>query len=236
MLKGVDPRDRRSLYRSAAPLPEGAKRILYIPRFGSAPVDPEVAAHTAAFARLLSDLGHDLREGEVFLDLDAMAQIWRAVSRAGVAWLMRENPDYERLAGASALAMAAEGREVTGADYIAALEEVAAMRRTCAELFETIDLVLTPTAAALPWPAATPYPDRIDGKPAGPRDHAIFTGWVNISGVPAISLPIGVSRSGLPIGAQLASSFGADDFLLAFAREASAAAPPPPLPDFEAVS
>ena len=34
-------------------------------------------------------------------------------------------------------------------------------------------------------------PTTIDGRPAGPRDHAIFTGWVNIAGVPAISLPIG---------------------------------------------
>jgi aspartyl-tRNA(Asn)/glutamyl-tRNA(Gln) amidotransferase subunit A len=108
------------------------------------------------------------------------------------------------------------------------------MRRLVAELFEGVDLVLTPTAAALPWPAETPYPDRIDGRPAGPRDHAIFTGWVNIAGVPAVNLPIGVSRSGLPIGAHLVAAFGADEQLLAFAREVSGAIPPPPLPGLEA--
>jgi aspartyl-tRNA(Asn)/glutamyl-tRNA(Gln) amidotransferase subunit A len=95
-------------------------------------------------------------------------------------------------------------------------------------------LVLTPTAAALPWPAETPYPDRIDGKSAGPRDHAIFTGWVNIAGVPALNIPIGASRSGLPIGAHLAAAFGADEQLLAFAREVSGAVAPLPLPQFEA--
>ena len=147
-----------------------------------------------------------------------------------------ENPTYEKLAGASARAMAEDGRKVTGADYLGALEAVSALRRRVAELFDGVDLVLTPTAAALPWPAETPYPDRIDGKPAGPRDHAIFTGWVNIAGVPAISLPIGVSRSGLPIGAHLAAGFGADEQLLAFAREVSDAVPPPPLPQLEAVS
>ena len=77
--------------------------------------------------------------------------------------------------------------------------------------------MLTPTAAALPWPAETPYPDRIDGKPAGPRDHAIFTGWVNIAGVPAISLPVGVSRRACRSASQFAAGFGADDALLAFA-------------------
>jgi aspartyl-tRNA(Asn)/glutamyl-tRNA(Gln) amidotransferase subunit A len=122
---------------------------------------------------------------------------------------------------------------VSGADYLGALEAVSALRRRIAELFDGVDLVLTPTAAALPWPAETPFPDRIDGKPAGPRDHAIFTGWVNITGVPALNVPIGVSRSGLPIGAHLVAAFGADEQLLAFAREISDAIPPSPLPQLE---
>jgi aspartyl-tRNA(Asn)/glutamyl-tRNA(Gln) amidotransferase subunit A len=179
-------------------------------------------------------MGHDVRQGEVFFDLEIAARIWHVVSRAGVAWLMAENPSYGKLAGASALAMAADGRKVSGADYVAALEAVSALRRHVAELFEGVDLVLTPTAAALPWPAETPYPNRIDGKAAGPRDHAIFTGWVNIAGVPALSIPIGVSQSGLPIGAHLAAAFGADDELLAFAREVSGVIPPLAFPQFEA--
>jgi aspartyl-tRNA(Asn)/glutamyl-tRNA(Gln) amidotransferase subunit A len=85
----------------------------------------------------------------------------------------------------------------------------------------------------LPWPAETPYPDRIDGRPAGPRDHAIFTGWVNIAGVPAISLPVAVSKSGLPIGVQFAAGFGADAALLGFARDFSQRNTPPPLPRME---
>ncbi len=155
------------------------------------------------------------------------------ISRCGVAWLMRENPAYAPLVGPSARAMAADGDKMTGADYLDALERVAAFRRRVAELYADIELVLTPTAAALPWPAAEPYPDMIDGRPAGPRDHAAFTGWVNISGVPAISLPIGVSRSGLPVGAQLAAGFGADNSLLSFAKEISREVKPPPLPSME---
>jgi aspartyl-tRNA(Asn)/glutamyl-tRNA(Gln) amidotransferase subunit A len=234
ILRGPDPRDWRSSYAPASAWPAKALRILYVPRFGAAPVDPEVASQVAAFARDLSSIGHDVREGEVFFDLDVAARIWHVVSRAGVAWLMAENPAYESLAGASACAMAEDGRTVSGADYLEALETVSAMRRLVGELFVDVDLVLTPTAAALPWPAETPYPDRIDGQPAGPRDHAIFTGWVNIAGVPALSIPIGASRSGLPIGAHLAAAFGADEQLLAFAREVSGVIPPLPLPQREA--
>jgi Asp-tRNA(Asn)/Glu-tRNA(Gln) amidotransferase A subunit family amidase len=236
MLRGPDPRDWRSLYAPAPGWPKNTARILYIPRFGAAPVDPEVASHVENFALRLTSMGHDVREGKVFFDLDVMARVWHVVSRTGVAWLMAENPTYENLAGAAARAMAADGRKISGADYLNALESVAAIRRLVGELFQTVDLVLTPTAAALPWPAEKPYPDRIDGKPAGPRDHAIFTGWVNIAGVPALNLPIGLSRSGLPIGAHIAAAFGADDALLAFAREVSRAVPPPPLPELEAAS
>jgi aspartyl-tRNA(Asn)/glutamyl-tRNA(Gln) amidotransferase subunit A len=234
ILRGPDVRDWRSSYGPAPTWPAKTLRILYVPRFGAAPVDSEVASQVAAFARSLSSMGHDVREGEVFFDLDVAARIWHVVSRAGVAWLMADNPTYEKLAGASARAMADDGRKVSGADYLGALEAVSAIRRRVAELFQGVDLVLTPTAAALPWAAETPYPDRIDGKPAGPRDHAIFTGWVNISGVPAINIPIGSSRSGLPIGAHLAAAFGADDQLLAFAREVSRANPLPSLPELEA--
>jgi aspartyl-tRNA(Asn)/glutamyl-tRNA(Gln) amidotransferase subunit A len=234
VLRGPDLRDWRSSTAPAPNWPRKAARILYVPRFGAAPVDPEVASQVEALAQDLSSMGNDVREAEVFFDLEIAARVWHVISRVGVAWLMAENPTYEKLAGASARAMAGDGRKVSGADYLGALEAVSALRRHIAELFDGVDLVLTPTAAALPWPAETPYPDRIDGKPAGPRDHAIFTGWVNLAGVPGLNIPAGVSRSGLPIGAHLVAAFGADERLLAFAREVSDAIPTQPLPQIEA--
>lgn len=219
VLAGPDARDRRSLYAAAAPWPAGPARILYVPSFGDSPVDPEIAAATASVAKALREAGHAVLEENVFFDLADAARIWHVISRSGVAWLAaRDGGKIGALAGAAAQAMAADGEKLTGADYIDALERVAALRRRCAELFARVDLVLTPTAAALPWAAETPFPDRIAGRPAGPRDHAVFTGWVNISGVPAISLPVALSASGLPIGVQFAAGFGADLALLAFAR------------------
>ena len=228
-------RDRRSLASAAPPWPERPLRIVFTPQFGAAPVDPEVADVTARVAQALEREGHEVRRENVFFDLEDAARIWGVVSRAGVAWVMDvwRGGGLETLAGASARAMAEDGRRVTGADYIDALERVAALRRLTAEFFARADLLLTPTAAALPWAAAVPYPDRIDGKPAGPRDHAIFTGWANIAGVPAISLPVAVSRAGLPIGVQFAAGFGADASLLAFANAFSRRNPPPPLPALE---
>lgn len=233
-MNGPDARDRRSLYAPAPPWPKARRRILYIPHFGEAPVDPEVASVVASVAEALARDGDEVRQEQVFFDLEDAARIWHVVSRAGVAWLMGwKNVRFDEMIGASARAMASDGRRLSGTDYFDAIDRVAAFRRRCAELFDRADLVLTPSAAALPWPAETAYPDRIAGRPAGPRDHAIFTGWVNIAGVPAISLPVAISKSGLPIGVQFAAGFGADAALLGFAREFSQRNPPPPLPKME---
>ena len=226
---GADARDRRSLLAPARPWERKRLRILHVPRFGASPVDPEVAAATDAVAAWLAEQGHEVQRGNVFFDLDEAARIWHVITRAGVAWLTaREGGKLGAVAGASVRAMAEDGQKLTGADYIDALERLAAFRRRCAERFEGIELLLTPTAAALPWPAEEPYPREIAGQPAGPRDHAAFTGWANMAGYPAISLPVALSRAGLPIGVQFAAAFGADTNLLEFAASFEAHRPAAP--------
>lgn len=219
ILSGPETGDRWP--RLPAPAAETLRpaRILFIPRFGARPVDRQVAAVAKGFAELLEQRGHAIETGDVFFDLDEFARIWQVVSRSGVAWLMANSGwNLRELAGRSVQAMAADGATISGADYFEALDRTNALRRRCDELFSRYDYVLTPTAAALPWAADTPYPSEIAGEPAGPRDHAIFTGWVNAAGLPAISLPVGASSSGLPIGVQLVGGFGRDLALLQFAQ------------------
>ena len=229
-MAGPDARDRRSLYAQSPQQTRPKWRIIYIPTFGDSPVDPEVDAATAAVAEALARDGHDVTEGKVFFDLEDAGRIWHVISRAGVAWLMGWSKGrLDAAAGDNARAMAADGAKLTAADYVDALERIAAFRRRSAETFATTDLILTPTTAALPWPAETPYPNRIADRSAGPRDHAVFTGWVNIAGHPAINLPVAVSKAGLPIGVQFVAGFGADTSLLAFAHTFSRQFPPPPI-------
>jgi aspartyl-tRNA(Asn)/glutamyl-tRNA(Gln) amidotransferase subunit A len=141
VLKGPDARDRRSLFAAATTWARMPVRVAYIPRFGEAPVDPEIAAAVADFALALGREGCEVREQSVFFDLADAARVWHVLSRSGVAWLMRENASFESAAGASARAMAADGRKLTGVDYLDALEHIAALRRRCAELFaESRDL------------------------------------------------------------------------------------------------
>jgi aspartyl-tRNA(Asn)/glutamyl-tRNA(Gln) amidotransferase subunit A len=217
VMRGPRAEDRSSL---AVPLRSRAyerPRILYIARFGDSPVDPEIVASTDAFAQKLANAGAAVESGGCFFDIEMTNRIWRTVSRTGVDYLMRWCPPLADLAGASVRAMAEDGRTITGAAYLEALESTRALRQQMVDVFSRYDLILTPSAAALPWPAEDAYPAQIEGRSAGPRDHAVFTGWVNIAGLPAISLPVGRAACGLPIGAQLIGGFGCDDALLEFA-------------------
>ena len=226
VMAGPDPRDRRSLQVPDSPAGDVShRRILYVPRFGQAPLDPEVAVATDAVADWLAAGGHNVELAPVPFDPDEPARIFRAVTASGVAWLFRDNERLESLAESKIATIAREGRAIPAADYVAALDSAAAFRRRMVDLFERVDLVLTPTAAALPWPADEVFPPSIDRKPAGPRGHAIYTGWANVGGLPAISLPIGLSASGLPIGVQFVAGFGADAALLAFAARFEAEHP-----------
>ena len=99
------------------------------------------------------------------------------------------------------------------------------MRERLGETFAQYDVMLTPSAAALPWPAQEVYPSTIAGKEAGPRGHAVYTAFVNAAGCAAVSLPCEPSASGLPIGFQLVAPAGNDERLCVLASEYEAAAP-----------
>jgi aspartyl-tRNA(Asn)/glutamyl-tRNA(Gln) amidotransferase subunit A len=79
-----------------------------------------------------------------------------------------------------------------------------------ARFFERYDVLLTPTAAALPWTVDAEYPSEIDGKPVGPRGHAVFTPLANHAGLPAISVPAGWTEDCLPVGLQIVGPYLSD--------------------------
>jgi aspartyl-tRNA(Asn)/glutamyl-tRNA(Gln) amidotransferase subunit A len=222
-ISGPDPRDRRSLFaqidKRKSPL-----KILYVPRFGDAPLDPEIARSVDAAASVLAQFC-EVETGAMPLELAPLNDFWSKFGAVGVAYVMAMHPGKEKLLGPRFQAMLEAGRKVTGAEYLAGIEIFERMRTQSAQLFESYDLVMTPSAAALPWPAEQPYPEAIDGRTVGPRGHAVYTGWVNACGIPAINVPSAPAKNGLPIGFQLAGRFGADRLLLDLAARYEAVFP-----------
>ena len=217
-----DPRDRASL-AFARDLADGItlppQRIAYVPRFGDSPVDPQIAANVREAASNLARLGHIVEEGTAQFELPLLDRIWSVVGPSGLAWLLRGHGGWRERVGPPLAQVADQGAALGAADYADALDKIVKLRASLAEFFSRFDLILTPTAAALPWPAEVTHPASIDGMPVGPRGHAVFTAFANAAGLPAISLPCRPSSEGLPIGFQLVACFGADERLLQLAAQ-----------------
>jgi aspartyl-tRNA(Asn)/glutamyl-tRNA(Gln) amidotransferase subunit A len=173
----------------------------------------------AAAALELERQRHHVEQLPRFDLAEPLGAIWPIISQTGVAWLLSRNSGWEEKVGPAIAAMAASGAKISAVEYLGALDAVSRLRREVEQLFERYDLVLTPTAAALPWPATEIYPPMIAGQPAGPRGHAIFTPLANAAGLPAISVPCAQSANGLPIGFQLIGGQGRDALVLSVARE-----------------
>jgi len=221
---GLDPLSR-GFGEFAVPARAPRLRIRLVPRFGDHPVDPGIAASVALAARRLAALGHAVEEGPPPFDPEAVLPLFGAIGAAGLAWLLEGLPGRPLPASPALAAMAEAGRAMPAAALMAALDAVAAFRRAMAAFFEGgCDALLTPAAAALPWPAGESHPPEIDGRAVGPRGHAVFTNFANLGGLPGIALPCD-PVDGLPVGFQLVGAPGADAALLAAGAEYEAAHP-----------
>ena len=201
------------------------RRILHVPTFAGAPVDPEIAASVAEAADRLRAFGHSVEDGSGFDLVDELNAAWPAIAQTGLAWLVRGSPERLAKLGPDIRAMAENGERLSATAYFDALHAAMTLRESLAVFFRAYDLVLTPTAAALPWPRDETHPRTIDGREVGPRGSAIFTGFVNAAGLPAITVPCRPSTGGLPIGFQLVAAWGRDEDLIALARTYEAAHP-----------
>ncbi|MEM8662099.1 MAG: amidase [Pseudomonadota bacterium] len=186
-------------------------------------------------AKLCETLGH--RVGPFSLDLDypqfelAKANIW-AVHIAhwaeGIAQATGRKIDDSTLE-ATSLAVHDYGMSLTAQDLLAAFDVVNLVSRSLAHQFQDYDLLLTPTTAKV-VPELGIYNANDKGLDTlrwaqHIFSFAPFTSLFNMTGNPAISLPLHMSDDGLPIGMQFVAKFGCEDVLLQLAKELEQALP-----------
>jgi aspartyl-tRNA(Asn)/glutamyl-tRNA(Gln) amidotransferase subunit A len=227
-VRGPAPVDRSSLaaaQAAAQPRRAGPLRVLYVERMGAAPLDPQIAASVGHAVEQLAALGHHVDTGTLPLDLDFFVEAWPQIGQIGLASMFAQHPEWEAQASPKYREMAEIGRRLPASRLWEIVERVKQLRRDSAALFEQLDVIVMPSAAALPWPAQEAFPRRIDGQDVGPRGHAVYTGWVNAAGLPALALPTAPSAEGLPIGLQLIGGFGRDTALLELGAAYEAVAP-----------
>ena len=97
-----------------------------------------------------------------------------------------------------------DGAKTTSTEYILARRTQAEVRKRCELFFESYDLLITPTT-----PIAAPT---IEGNDAVEQAGRLtrFTAPFNLAGLPALSMPCGFTKAGLPIGMQVVARAWAD--------------------------
>ncbi|SUZ30660.1 Glutamyl-tRNA(Gln) amidotransferase subunit A [Roseibaca ekhonensis] len=200
--------------RPATTLPR-TLRILAVERVANAPCDPGIRTAFARTTAQLQSLGHSVETGSLPLDLDPLSALWPLIVEIGLAHLAQVDPPVMASAARKYRDIAARGAKHCAVDLYNAMTQVFAMREAVRGLWG-FDAVLLPTAAAQPWAADESHPTVIDGQQVGPRGHAVYTGWVNATGLPALAFPAGLA-DGMPVGMQLVADQGGEAMLLGLA-------------------
>jgi amidase len=192
--------------------------------------EPEVRDAALAAAHLCASLGHIVFEaapaysGEAFIE--HFLTLWAHGPAGLVEQLGARGVDPAAVLEPWTLGLAAEYRAKPLGSLAAALAFFAETEHTVDAFFDGADVWLTPVLAAAPPPLGELAPDVPF---ATLRERCIrwvaYTPIHNVAGTPAMSVPLGWSTGGLPIGVQFAARRGGEATLLALAYELEAAAP-----------
>ena len=199
------------------------------------PVDARVVAVTRDVAHLLQWIGHTVEQARPAIDADDVIEgEMLAIYAAGRALIRAPRPPDSRLLEAVSRVVVSEAAAVS-AETLAASS--AAQKRVIAAVdrfFADHDLLLTPTFGRLPLAHGALRYNGVDPDGAAYSARSWlrrlvevgpFTAAFNVSGHPAISLPLGESADGLPIGVQLVAPAGREDLLLQMAAQLEQAMP-----------
>ena len=237
VVAGPDDRDRTSLpaagvrYQDAIEeLDVTGLRCMWSEDLGFAAVDSEVRTLCATAAEgLIESAG--LTRSVAPLELDDLFRAWSNSSAIDI-WLHLEKGDWpaRRKDFGSNIRDSLEATEgIRLPWYTKVLRSRTALEAGVARIFDAVDVLLTPTTAIPAHRAEGPPPASIDGREVHPAMATPFTMLANLCWNPAVSVPAGVTRDGLPVGLQIMTRRHADDVALRLARIAEQSRPWPRL-------
>ncbi|OLD32526.1 MAG: hypothetical protein AUI49_02880 [Candidatus Rokubacteria bacterium 13_1_40CM_2_68_13] len=197
------------------------------------PVDPECAQAARDAARLCESLGHHVEEARPQIDEAAWGLARRIIIVASLTFALEtraaalgrtlSQDDVERITWERLQ----EALLFSAADYARAIHTVHRTGRAVARFLEGYDVLLTPTMARPPQPLGVLSLSNPDSEAFNAAGTAAvgFTALFNSSGHPAMSVPLAMSQSGLPLGVQFAARFGDEATLFRLAAQLEAAQP-----------
>jgi amidase len=219
---------REFLRRDLPPL-----RIGLITDGGNWEVDADCVVAAKRVAGLLEQLGHHIEPvgAEVLLGGDSLVN-----NRLWMSGLARRVEALGEKLGRPLTAdevepynwtAAMRGVDLPATELAAALERQQLWSKSVVEWFGDFDLLVTPTSGAVPMKTADLVPPADKPWKIGPTYGKIgaFTLPFNVTGQPAVSVPVHWTDDGLPVGTQLVAHLGREDLLLTLAADLERAAP-----------
>jgi amidase len=230
--------------------PPGRLRVALTKRPQAALATPHADCLAAADAagRLLADLGHAVEEADLEIDAEAFARdfftlvcVEMAAFLARAALLVGRRARRRDLETSTAVT-AILGRQRTALEAAAAHDRLDAVARRTATFFERYDLLLSPTLGAPPPALGALAPSGAEAfglhlgvllRLPGVVEASVrrvfsfipFSPLANVTGQPAMSVPLYWNAAGLPIGSQLTARFGDEATLFRVAAQLETARP-----------
>jgi amidase len=215
---GADPGALRIAFTSLTP--NGSK------------VETESLRVLAEVARLCADLGHRVAEADPAIERAAVIPTFLTLAAANTVVNLASHPTKGRPAQATEVetvtwATAKLGEKISSADYVRATQAAHRLGRQMAAFHADWDVLLTPGLATVPVKLGWIDMMMGDVDEYWRRVFAFspFTVWFNLTGQPAMMLPIGRSAEGLPIAVQLVARYGDEATLFRLAAQLEAARP-----------
>lgn len=179
-------------------------------------LDPAVVDALELAAHELDALGHGLEN--VTLEPVDYAGFFTTLWQASAANIPADGADLDLLEPLSRW-LVERGRALPARQLLDALGAASAFERSLIRQFAPFDAVLTPTLALLPRPLG--WFDQADAERNFVQqcEAAPFTSFVNVSGLPAITLPVHQTEAGMPVGVQLIGRPGGEATLLAIGAQ-----------------
>lgn len=201
---------------------------------GGDPVHEDCEAALAEAVTLLASLGHDVQERHLPPIDQAVGAAIVLSYRAAVDWIIRywtrelgRQPRPDELEPLTR-AFWEQGRAITAGEYLLAVTTLQAYARQIAGFLTDIDVWVTPTLAQPPVPLGhirstedEPWRAVVNSGPFVPFPAVV----ANITGAPAMSVPLSWSPAGLPIGVHVLGRYSADATLIRLAAQLEAARP-----------
>jgi aspartyl-tRNA(Asn)/glutamyl-tRNA(Gln) amidotransferase subunit A len=187
--------------------------------FGYAAVDPDVRGVFQSALASLASLGAEILPDCVAFAPDMLDRILKpiayteqaaAVAGRGADALALSDGDYREVI--------AQGRGYVGVDYVEAGYRRNSLRASFQELFQTVDALVTPTVAITAFAAGTLGVDRVAGVAVDRHlGWSPFSWPINLTGLPAATIPCGFDTDGLPIGLQIVAPWLDEGLILRIA-------------------